>query len=102
MLKYEKGEIYMDEKMKGNQNGRIRYDDAGRNKYDCRTEMPLKKVSAELGVNTDSLRNLLISIPLIKIPIKETSKATTIAFVLTVLFSGLSVFSRRSQSFIFL
>ncbi len=62
MLKYAKGENRMNEKMKGNQNGRIRYDDAfkqGAINMIVEQKMPLKKVSQELGVSTDSLRTWL-------------------------------------------
>ena len=62
MLKYAKGENRTNEKMKGNQNGRIRYDDAfkqGAINMIVEQKMPLKKVSQELGVSTDSLRTWL-------------------------------------------
>lgn len=43
----------MNEKMKGNQNGRIRYDEAFKQgAINMIEKMPLKKVSQELGVNT--------------------------------------------------
>ena len=52
----------MNEKMKGNQNGRIRYDDdfkQGALKMIVEQKMPMKQVSEELGVSMDSLRHWL-------------------------------------------
>ena len=49
----------MNEKMKGNRYGRIRYDDAfkqGAINMIVEQKMPLKKVASELGVSADSLR----------------------------------------------
>ena len=46
--------------MKGNQNGRIRYDEAfkqGALKMIVEQKMPVKQVSEELGVSVDSLRH---------------------------------------------
>ena len=48
--------------MKGNQNGRIRYDDdfkQGALKMIVEQKMPMKQVSEELGVSMDSLRHWL-------------------------------------------
>ena len=52
----------MNEKIKGNQNGRIRYDEAfkqGALKMIVEQKMPVKQVSEELGVSVDSLRHWL-------------------------------------------
>ena len=52
----------MNEKMKGNQNGRIRYDDdfkQGALKMIIEQKMPMKQVSEELAVTMDSLRHWL-------------------------------------------
>lgn len=52
----------MNEKMKGNQNGRIRYDDdfkQGALKMIVEQKVPMKQVSEELGVSIDSLRHWL-------------------------------------------
>ena len=48
----------MNEKMKGNQNGRIRYDEAFKQgAINMIEKMPLKKVSQELGVFTSHFAN---------------------------------------------